>query len=97
MSKINSVKEVFFDSVSLFVQILNKGLRNFLKSNIQSLWRNWLARSAVNRKVDGSNPSRDDIFFLTKYYFSFLKPLEQINSSIYKRLTNLFTLFIIIT
>ena len=24
-----------------------------------SLWRNRLARSAVNRKVDGSNPSRD--------------------------------------
>ena len=29
----------------------------------KSLWRNWLARSAVNRKVDGSNPSRDDFFF----------------------------------
>ena len=26
---------------------------------IKSLWRNWLARSAVNRKVDGSSPSRD--------------------------------------
>ena len=24
-----------------------------------SPWRNWLARSAVNRKVDGSIPSRD--------------------------------------
>ena len=28
----------------------------------QSLWRNRLARSAVNRKVGGSNPPRDDIF-----------------------------------
>ena len=24
-----------------------------------SLWRNWLARSAVNRKVGGSSPPRD--------------------------------------
>ena len=28
----------------------------------KSLWRNWLARSAVNRKVDGSNPSMDEFF-----------------------------------
>ena len=28
-----------------------------------SLWRNRLARSAVNRKVGGSNPPRDDLFF----------------------------------
>ena len=27
------------------------------------LWRNWLARTAVNREVDGSNPSRSGIFF----------------------------------
>ena len=25
-----------------------------------SLWRNWLARSAVNRKVGGSSPPRDE-------------------------------------
>ena len=25
----------------------------------QSLWRNWLARSAVNRKDGGSSPPRD--------------------------------------
>ena len=25
----------------------------------KSLWRNWLARSAVNRKVGGSSPPRD--------------------------------------
>ena len=29
-----------------------------------SLWRNWLARSAVHRKVDGSNPSRDVLSFI---------------------------------
>ena len=28
----------------------------------KSLWRNRLARSAVNRKVGGSNPPRDDLF-----------------------------------
>ena len=30
-----------------------------LSATSSSLWRNRLARSAVNRKVDGSNPSRD--------------------------------------
>ena len=29
-----------------------------------SLWRNRLARSAVNRKVGGSSPPRDELFFL---------------------------------
>ena len=29
-----------------------------------SLWRNRLARSAVNRKVGGSSPPRDGLFFL---------------------------------
>ena len=29
----------------------------------QPLWRNWLARSAVNRKVGGSSPPRDGLFF----------------------------------
>ena len=28
-----------------------------------SLWRNRLARSAVNRKVGGSSPPRDDYIF----------------------------------
>lgn len=28
------------------------------------LWRNWLARTAVNRKVLGSSPSRSDVFIL---------------------------------
>ena len=33
---------------------------------IQPLWRNWLARSAVNRKVGGSSPPRG-----AKVYFTF--------------------------
>ncbi len=30
----------------------------------EHLWRNWLARSAVNRKVAGSSPARCELFFL---------------------------------
>ena len=30
-----------------------------------SLWRNWLARSAVNRKVGGLSPPGGDLFFLS--------------------------------
>ena len=29
----------------------------------QLLWRNWLARSAVNRKVSGSSPPRSECLF----------------------------------
>ena len=38
-------------------------------SNIPSLWRNRLARSAVNRKVGGSSPPRDEriLFFITLF------------------------------
>ena len=36
--------------------IVNKELK------CMSLWRNRLASSAVNRKVGGSNPPRDDYF-----------------------------------
>ena len=32
------------------------------KPHIASLWRNRLARSAVNRKVGGSSPPRDELF-----------------------------------
>ena len=32
------------------------------------MWRNRLARSAVNRKVGGSSPPRDDIYFFTYAY-----------------------------
>jgi len=38
----------------------------FLKKMYQSLWRNRLARSAVNRKVGGSNPPRDEFFSIQK-------------------------------
>ena len=38
--------------------------------NTQPPWRNWLARSAVNRKVGGSSPPRDvQIFLLIKRLF----------------------------
>ena len=33
------------------------------------LWRNRLARSAVNRKVGGSSPPRCDFLFLYIFYF----------------------------
>ena len=37
-----------------------------LHTNInRSLWRNWLARSAVNRKDGGSSPPRDEKSFFT--------------------------------
>jgi hypothetical protein len=39
-----------------------------------SLWRNRLARSAVNRKVGGSNPPRDEFFIIfIVNYFTFFK------------------------
>ena len=43
-----------------------------LYSSISSLWRNRLARSAVNRKVGGSSPPRDEslIFALYNYVSS---------------------------
>jgi hypothetical protein len=34
---------------------------------MKSLWRNRLARSAVNRKVGGSSPPRDDFFLKLKW------------------------------
>ena len=39
-------------------------------SSAKSLWRNRLARSAVNRKVGGSSPPGDDFFFV--FLFTFL-------------------------
>ncbi len=32
------------------------------KAILKLLWRNWLARSAVNRKVGGSNPPKSVAF-----------------------------------
>ena len=40
-----------------------------LPSDVLSLWRNRLARSAVNRKVGGSSPPRDDSVFLHNTLF----------------------------
>ena len=40
---------------------------------MKSLWRNRLARSAVNRKVGGSNPPRDEFFFLIYYMILFIE------------------------
>src|SRR4029434_2036578 len=36
----------------------------------QSLWRNWLARSAVNRKDGGSSPPRDEIVLFCEKFSS---------------------------
>ena len=49
---------------SLFITYFRfiKNLLSLLDGNYKSLWRNRLARSAVNRKVGGSSPPRDDPF-----------------------------------
>ena len=44
------------------------------------LWRNRLARSAVNRKVAGSSPARCEAFF---FFFSFLPTLSLPFTSFY--------------
>ena len=43
-----------------------------------SLWRNWLARSAVNRKVGGSSPPRDgkDFFVFSFFFLQSLSGLD---------------------
>jgi hypothetical protein len=38
-------------------------LKNEKRLEYESLWRNRLARSAVNRKVGGSSPPRDEFIF----------------------------------
>ena len=35
----------------------------------EHLWRNWLARSAVNQKVAGSNPARCGLPFSISFFF----------------------------
>jgi hypothetical protein len=44
-------------------------------SNV-SLWRNRLARSAVNRKVGGSSPPRDVFFSQYKKHIYILSPAK---------------------
>ena len=44
----------------------------------QLLWRNWLERSAVNRKVSGSSPPRSEclLIFTPLLRFSYVKVLH---------------------
>ena len=44
----------------------------------QLLWRNWLARSAVNRKVGGSSPPRSECLF---NFYAFVTILLRESSS----------------
>ena len=46
-----------------------------------SLWRNRLARSAVNRKVGGSSPPRDEKNFLQS--FIVMKMIDYFSTNIY--------------
>ena len=43
------------------------------------LWRNWLARSAVNRKVGGSSPPRSVFFFFSQNLLSSRSVLPCVN------------------
>ena len=66
----------------------------FPELSYQSLWRNRLARSAVNRKVGGSSPPRDEMspfrlnlfwgetVFVSfyKHEANFIEPFKHINS-----------------
>ena len=48
----------------------------FVLSIVQlSLWRNRLARSAVNRKVGGSSPPRDERFHFNVNWFIYVYPV----------------------
>ena len=49
-------------------------------SVIVSPWRNWLARSAVNRKVGGSNPPRDEIFCEYEKILFYIFKLKRYNT-----------------
>ena len=48
-----------------------------------SLWRNRLARSAVNRKVGGSSPPRDELFFFEREecFLAFFDKIGQTNGA----------------
>ena len=53
--------------------------------DIEPLWRNRLARSAVNRKVGGSNPPRGGSLFSLLYHDTNVKKnYDNINESIWK-------------
>ena len=53
---------IFFSSIFASPATRNNARPSRTPSS-RSLWRNRLARSAVNRKVGGSSPPRDDAFF----------------------------------
>ena len=55
------ISDVLFFTVDFLGPVKSSGGVSGPKDT--SLWRNRLARSAVNRKVGGSNPPRDDLFF----------------------------------
>ena len=62
-------KDLKFHRIWNAIYILLVLKDNFLSQfPCQHLWRNWLARSAVNRKVAGSSPARCGFFF---FLFSF--------------------------
>ena len=90
------------DLNSLVSRLLGTRLGSKLKLNLQALdtdlcrccfgcskhlWRNWLARSAVNRKVAGSSPARCEGFF-----FSLILLLNYYKFNFYWHL-NLITIF----
>ena len=59
------VKKVLFEH-SFWI---NHGQGKKHRLSSRSLWRNWLARSAVNRKVGGSSPPRDGLFFPPQAFY----------------------------
>ena len=58
------VMKNFDKKVKCDARHLKKSLMLNSPISVLSLWRNRLARSAVNRKVGGSSPPRDDSVFL---------------------------------
>ncbi|KAL6588298.1 hypothetical protein U3516DRAFT_773958 [Neocallimastix sp. 'constans'] len=53
------------ESVALLAQLVERAA-----FNRKLLWRNWLARSAVNREVGGSSPPRSSSIIKDKSYFN---------------------------
>ena len=53
------------------------------------LWRNWLARSAVNRKVAGSSPARCDFFSFINVAFSKLCRVNTYTNKVHHRVLDI--------
>ena len=65
VNKIYNLNYTYNFILNSLLKSITKNFISFFKNDLKhnkSLWRNWLARSAVNRKVGGSNPPRDDFF-----------------------------------